>query len=130
MVQTRRRRPVTAQPIRIEKYYGVTQEDALRSFASDAHNAAASGYEPSGQSWENGALLVTYRYVGARRSTATEAGELLMPAGAIVIGGALVAVGSVLPWATVTGGFGLSASRSGIEGGDGLPSSSASRLLS
>jgi hypothetical protein len=37
-----------------------------------------------------------------------------------VVGGLLLALGSILPWATATTGFGATFSRSGIEGGDGL----------
>jgi hypothetical protein len=45
--------------------------------------------------------------------------SLNMAAVVITVGGALVAVGSFLPWATASAGF-LSVSRSGIDGGDGI----------
>jgi hypothetical protein len=106
-------------PIRVERYDGPDQEAALRRFAEDADRAAKAGYEVMSQVWEGGTLLVTYRHTGATRATAAS-GELSIPGMGIVAGGALVAVGSILPWVTAVGGFGISVSRSGIEGGDGL----------
>lgn len=103
-------------PIRIQRYDGSSQEDALRRFAADAPDAAAAGYHPSAQTWEGTSLLVTY----ARRESAQQSSGLLIPAGAVAAGGILVAAGSVMPWITATGGFGISVTRSGIEGGDGL----------
>lgn len=110
-------------PIRIQKYVAASQEAALQAFAADSSDAAAAGYEPVGQTWEGTTLLVTYRFVGtsaARHEPAGQQRELLIPAGALVAGGVLVAVGSVLPWITAIGGFGITVSRSGVEGGDGL----------
>lgn len=109
---------MTAQPIRVSKYEGQTQEEALRRFAEDSSQAAGAGYEPASQTWEGSTLLVTYRYVGAR--TGQGSAELYLPAIAVLLGGAIVAVGSVLPWVTAIGGFGVTVSRSGVEGGDGL----------
>jgi hypothetical protein len=116
---------VGTPPIRIEKYHGETQEAALRKFAEDAARAASAGYEATAQSWDGTALLVTYRFVGVagRGASGTPeptSTELLLPAGAVAAGGALIAAGSVLPWVTATGAFGISISRSGVEGGDGL----------
>ncbi len=45
-------------------------------------------------------------------------GGLNMTAAVILVGGALVAIGSFLPWATATGL--VSASKSGLDGGDGI----------
>ena len=45
-------------------------------------------------------------------------GGLNMTAAVILVGGALVAIGSFLPWATATGL--VSVSKSGLDGGDGI----------
>lgn len=112
-------------PIRIEKYYGETREAALRKFAEDAQRAADAGYESTGQTWDGTTVLVTYRFTGVggpagANAALGNASELLIPAATVAIGGVLVVVGSVLPWVTATGAFGISVSRSGVEGGDGL----------
>lgn len=104
-------------PVRIERYTGVSAEDALRRFAADAENAQVNGYRPTAQTWEGRDLLVTYTYAGR---AARESGDLYVPAVAVVIGGAIAAIGSVLPWVSAVGGFGITVARSGIETGDGL----------
>jgi hypothetical protein len=106
-------------PIRVERYDGADQEGALRWFAEDAQRAAASGYEVLSQVWEGKTLLVTYRYVGVGRATPRTASELSIPAAGVVSGAALIVLGSLLPWATAVGGFGISVSKSGVEG-DGV----------
>ncbi len=58
-------------------------------------------------------------HCGHRPEGATGSGSLNIAAALILLGGAVFAAGSFLPWVTVYSAF-ASASRSGMEGGDGM----------
>ncbi len=58
-------------------------------------------------------------HCGHRPAVAGASGSLNIAAVAILLGGALFAAGSFLPWATASSAF-MSVSRSGMEGGDGM----------
>jgi hypothetical protein len=58
-------------------------------------------------------------HCGHRPAGMSASGSLNITAVVILLGGVLFAVGSFLPWATASSAFG-SASKSGMEGGDGM----------
>lgn len=109
-----------AQPVRIQHYGGATHREALQAFAKDATDAAAAGYTSTGQTSEGQTLFVTYQAVSSAGNDSSH-DDLMIPAGALTVGGAVVAVGSLLPWISASSGF-ETVTRSGIEGGDGLVS--------
>lgn len=109
-------------PVLVETYSGATPDASAKEFAADAVDMLAEGYEAVSQVWHGSALTVTYRRMASRptdgplveqRSTTTISGI------GMVVGGAMMAAGSFLPWITASTGLG-SVSRSGMEGGDGI----------
>ena len=107
-------------PTRIERYQGADQDDTFNSFAEDARRAARAGYEAVGHTWEGETLVVTYKFVAVPRKGASRLSGLSLPALGILLGGALVAFGPVLPWLSAVDQSGVAVSRSGVEGADGL----------
>jgi hypothetical protein len=110
----------TPPPTRVERYDGTDQDDTFRLFADDARRAARAGYEAVSHTWEGEALLVTYKFVGLPRKAGSRWADLSIPGLGVLVGGALIALGPLLPWATVIGVDGVPLTRSGVEGVDGL----------
>jgi len=129
---------VEGSTTRVERYTGRTPNESLQAFSQDSARASAVGFHPVAQRWDGPTLTVTYQWMPSAPPPPTWPSPLPYNAGrdtnwhpheraepqfgaiAVVVGGALMGLGSILPWATATGPFGLSISKSGIEGGDGL----------
>jgi hypothetical protein len=121
------RQPVVApppqlDPIRTRTYREGTAETTALRFQADAAEAAKAGYLPSSQAWDGATLTVVYQ---AREQAAPEtpppttttpatSSGIYVPAATVGIGGALVVIGSLMPWVRVGMVTG-----SGMEG-DGL----------
>ncbi len=104
-----------SDPIQVRTYTGASPAEAARRFEDDAREAAQRGYRPSSQTWSGSSLTVTYQVEQQGAGMGTMPLEPL----AIGIGGLMGAIGSALPWVTAGAGA-FSASRSGIQGSDGL----------
>ena len=107
-------------PTRVERYDGKDQDDTFRLFADDARRAARAGYEAVSHTWEGEVLLVTYKFVGLPRKAGSRWAALSLPGLGVLVGGAFVALGPLLPWATLVDEFNVPTTRSGVEGIDGL----------
>ena len=103
-------------PTRVERYDGKDQDDTFRLFADDARRAARAGYEAVSHTWEGEVLLVTYRFVAVPRKAGSRWADLSLPGLGVLVGGAFVALGPLLPWATLIGSDGVAVTRSGVEG--------------
>ena len=107
-------------PTRIQRYDGADQDDTFRLFADDARRAARAGYEAVSHTWEGETLMVTYKFVGVPRKAGSRWADLSIPGLGIVLGGAVAALGPLLPWATVIDETGFPVFRSGVDGADGF----------
>ncbi len=102
--------------ITVRSYSGVTPDEAARAFQIDSEQAAIAGYQPVSQAWQGTNLTVTYRR-GPATSGDIAGGGRSLAAIVVIIGGMLGAVGSFLPWITLSTSFD-SISQNGIDRGD------------
>jgi len=93
-----------------------------RLFGEDARRAARAGYEAVSHTFDGNTLLVTYKFRGVPREGSSGRWSGLSRSGlGVMLGGALVALGPVLLWATVVDSDGVTlVTRTGVEGIDGL----------
>ena len=108
----------TPAPIRLERYHGTDENDTFNKFGADARLAARAGYEAVSHSWETDTLVVQYRFRGTPGTRRSRLAGISIPGFGVMLGGAIVAFGAILPWVVATDASGLS--RLGTDGPDGL----------
>jgi hypothetical protein len=117
----------TGPPTRVEEYHGSSLQESQRKARADALEAAQYGWEVVRTEHGGTTVRVTYQQSGwskwAEARSKPSSSQPNYPGIAAIVGGAMIVVGTFLPWLTASavtlGGLG-SVSRNGIETPDGV----------